>query len=136
MVYTPLADLGVPAQLAFPSMLGKDGFVQLGYRLIEIAAAHLVEVRDRPPYCSVPAEDRLVLTQQTLPEIGRASQDFIALFEERVQPYPTFGIGHPRGFGWISGGADPLAVFGSLLFATLNPNCIWGDQSATYMKRL
>jgi glutamate/tyrosine decarboxylase-like PLP-dependent enzyme len=115
-------------------MLGRDAFRELGYHLIELAAEHLYQVRERPPYRPVPQEDRLVLVQQPLPQDGVPAQEIVALFEERVRPYPTFGTGHPRGFGWITGGPDPMAVLGSLLGAALNPNCVGGDQSATYLE--
>jgi aromatic-L-amino-acid decarboxylase len=134
MTHPSLAEIGAPAQLASPSMLGQEAFVRLGYRLIEVVAAHLYQVRERPPYRPVPLEDRQALAQQTLPERGIDPQELIALFEEQVLPFSTFGIGHPRGFGWISGGSDPMAVLGALLAAALNPNCIGGDQSATYLE--
>lgn len=134
MTYLSLAEKGSRVALASPSMLEQEEFVQLGHRLIEMVADHLYQVRDRPPYRPVPEDDRQALTWQALPENGATVQEIVALIEERLQPYPTFGIGHPRGFGWIAGGADPLAVLGSLLSAALNPNCIGGDQSATYLE--
>src|SRR5947209_5480881 len=103
MTHPSLAEIGAPAQLASPSMLGQEAFVRLGYRLIEVVAAHLYQVRERPPYRPVPLEDRQALAQQELPERGIDPQELIALFEEQVLPFSTFGIGHPRGFGWISG---------------------------------
>ena len=123
------------AQLASLSMLERDEFLQLGYHLIELAAAHLYQVRQRPPYRPVPEEMRHELRLSPLPEVGVPAEEIAMLLEERVLPFPTFGIGHPRGFGWIAGGPDPLAVLGALLSAALNPNCIGGDQSATYLER-
>jgi aromatic-L-amino-acid/L-tryptophan decarboxylase len=123
-----------PLELTFPTMLGQEDFRHLGYALIDLVARHLYQVRLRSPYRPIPAEARQALELLPLPENGVRAEEIVAFFEERIQPYPTFGIGHPRGFGWIAGGPDPMAVLGSLLAAALNPNCIGGDQAATYVE--
>src|SRR6266700_819525 len=122
-----------PIEPTFPTMLGQEEFRHLGYALIDLVARHLYQVRLRSPYRPIPAEARQALELLPLPEHGVRAREIVAFFEERIQPYPPFGIGHPRGFGWIAGGPDPMAVLGSLLAAALNPNCIGGDQSATYL---
>ncbi len=121
-------------ELTFPTTLGQEEFCQLGYYLIDLVARHLYQVRLRSPYRPVSEETRQALELMPLPDNGVTAEEIVAFFEERIQPYPTFGTGHPRGFGWIAGGPDPMAVLGSLLAAALNPNCIGGDQSATYLE--
>ncbi len=106
----------------------------MGYSLLDLVAQHLYQVRLRSPYRPVSEEARQGLELLPLPENGVTAEEIVAFFEERIQPYPTFGTGHPRGFGWIAGGPDPMAVLGSLLAAALNPNCIGGDQSAIYLE--
>src|SRR6266566_3303194 len=123
-----------PIEPTFPTMPEQEEFRHLGYALIDLVARHLYQVRLRSPYRPIPAETRQALERLPLPENGVMAQEIVAFFEERIQPYPTFGIGHPRGFGWIAGGPDPMAVLGSLLAAALNPNCIGGDQAATYVE--
>src|SRR6266566_398139 len=123
-----------PIEPTFPTMPEQEEFRHLGYALIDLVARHLYQVRLRSPYRPVSAETRQALELLPLPENGVRAQEIVAFFEERIQPYPTFGIGHPRGFGWIAGGPDPMAVLGSLLAAALNPNCIGGDQAATYVE--
>ncbi len=120
-----------PIEPTFPTMPEQEEFRHLGYALIDLVARHLYQVRLRSPYRPIPAEARQALELLPLPEHGVRAKEIVAFFEERIQPYPTFGIGHPRGFGWIAGGPDPMAVLGSLLAAALNPNCIGGDQAAT-----
>jgi aromatic-L-amino-acid/L-tryptophan decarboxylase len=134
MGITPLTKDSSPIALTFPTMLGQEEFCQLGYYLIDRVARHLYQVRLCAPYRRVSEETRQVLELLPLPDNGVTAEEIVAFFEERIQPYPTFGIGHPRGFGWIAGGPDPMAVLGSLLAAALNPNCIGGDQSATYLE--
>ncbi len=134
MGITPLTTDPSPIELTFPTMLGQEEFRQLGYSLIDLVARHLYQVRLRPPYHPVSEEARQALVLLPLPDNGVRAEEIVAFFEERIQPYPTFGTGHPRGFGWITGGPDPMAVLGSLLAAALNPNCIGGDQSATYLE--
>src|SRR6266700_1503280 len=123
-----------PIEPTFPTMPEQEEFRHLGYALIDLVARHLYQVRLRSPYRPIPAEARQALELLPLPENGVRAREIVAFFEERIQPYPTFGIGHPRGFGWIAGGPDPMAVLGSLLAAALNPNCIGGDQAATYVE--
>ncbi len=123
-----------PLELTFPTMPEQEEFRHLGYALIDLVARHLYQVRLRSPYRPIPLEARQALELLPLPEHGVRAREIVAFFEERIQPYPTFGIGHPRGFGWIAGGPDPMAVLGSLLAAALNPNCIGGDQAATYVE--
>ncbi len=134
MGITPLAKDPSPLEPTFPTTLGQEEFRHLGYALIDLVARHLYQVRLRSPYRPVPAEARQALELLPLSEHGVRAEEIVAFFEERIQPYPTFGTGHPRGFGWIAGGPDPMAVLGSLLAAALNPNCIGGDQSATYLE--
>jgi aromatic-L-amino-acid decarboxylase len=123
-----------PLEPTFPTMPGQEEFRHLGYHLIDLVAQHLYQVRLRSPYRPVPQEIRQALELLPLPENRVRAQEIVAFFEERIQPYPTFGIGHPRGFGLVAGGSDPMAVLGSLLSAALNSNCIGGDQSATYLE--
>jgi aromatic-L-amino-acid decarboxylase len=123
-----------PIEPTFPTMPEQEEFRHLGYALIDLVVRHLYQVRLRSPYRPIPVETRQTLELLPLPVNGVRAQEIVAFFEERIQPYPTFGIGHPRGFGWIAGGPDPMAVLGSLLAAALNPNCIGGDQSATYVE--
>src|SRR2546430_53877 len=123
-----------PIEPTFPTMPEQEEFCHLGSALIDLVARHLYQVRLRSPYRPIPAEARQALELLPLPEQGVRAKEIVAFFEERIQPYPTFGIGHPRGFGWIAGGPDPMAVLGSLLAAALNPNCIGGDQAATYVE--
>ncbi len=134
MISTSLTQDPTPIELTFPPMLGQEEFRHLGYALIDLVARHLYQVRLRSPYRPVSAEARQALELVSLPENGVAAEEIVAFFEERIQPHPTFGTGHPRGFGWIAGGPDPMAVLGSLLASALNPNCIGGDQSATYLE--
>jgi len=133
MGITPLTKDPSSIELTFPTMLGQEEFRQLGYYLIDRVARHLYQVRLRSPYRPVSEKTRQALELLPLPDNGVTAEEIVAFFEERIQPYPTFGTGHPRGFGWIAGGPDPMAVLGSLLAAALNPNCIGGDQSATYL---
>ncbi len=132
MGITPLAKDSSPIELTFPTMLGQEEFRQVGYSLIDLVAQHLYQVRLRSPYRPVSEEARQALELLPLPENGVTAEEIVAFSEERIQPYPTFGTGHLRGFGWIAGGPDPMAVLGSRLSAALNPNCIGGDQSAIY----
>src|SRR5437868_8565744 len=134
MSITPLTGDPSAIELIFPTMPGQEEFRQLGYDLVGLVARHLYQVRLRPPYRPVPEEARRALELLPFPENGVRAREIVAFFKERIQPYPTFGIGHPRGFGWVAGGSDPLAVLGSLLSAALNANCMGGDQSATYLE--
>src|SRR5712692_9793015 len=120
--------------LASPSMLGQEEFLEVGHQLIELVATHLYQVRERPPYRPVPQETRQALAHAPLPAVGVPATEIVRLFEELVLPYPTFGTAHPLGLGWIAGGPDPLAVLATMLAAVLNPNCIGGDQAATYLE--
>src|SRR5205809_7160056 len=134
MSITPLTKDPSTLELSFPTMLGQEEFLHLGYSLIDLVARHLYQVRLRSPYRPIPAETRQTLELLPLPEHRVRAEEIVTFFEEHIQPYPTFGTGHPRGFGWIAGGPDPMAVLGSLLAAALNPNCIGGDQAATYLE--
>jgi glutamate/tyrosine decarboxylase-like PLP-dependent enzyme len=114
--------------------IDEERFCRLGYRLVDLAAHHLYHARERPPYRPLPDDIQHALTSLRLPEQGQAPDELLAFFTEYILPYSTFGIGHPKGFGWIAAGPDPMAVLGSLLCAALNPNALGGDQSATYLE--
>ena len=124
MSITPLTGDPSAIEVTFPTMPGQEEFRQLGYDLIDLVAQHLYQVRLRPPHRPVSEEARRALELLPLPESGVTAEEIVTFFEERIQPYPTFGIGHPRGFGLVAGGSDPMAVLGSLLSAALNANCI------------
>ncbi len=134
MSITPLTGDFSAIEVTFPTMPEQEEFRHLGYDLIDLVARHLYQVRLRPPHRPVSEEARWALELLPLPESGARAEEIVAFFEDRIQPYPTFGLGHPRGFGWVAGGSDPMAVLGSLLSAALNANCIGGDQSATYLE--
>lgn len=116
------------------AVLGQEAFRMTGYDLIDFVTSHLYHVRKRHPYRPVPEACKQTLMQLPLPLDGVPSEEIVALFEQLVVPNPTFGTGHPKGFAWIGGGPSPMGVLGSLLAATLNPNCVGGNQSATYVE--
>ena len=99
MIITSLTQGPSPLKPTFPTMLGQEEFCHLGYALIDLVARHLYQVRLRSTYCPVSAEASQALELLPLPEHGVRAKEIVAFFEERIQPYPTFGIGHPRGFG-------------------------------------
>src|SRR5438105_14896983 len=118
-----------PIELTFPGTPGQEEFRQLGYDLIDLVAQHLYQVRLRPPYRPVSEEARRALELLPLPENGVRAEEIVAFFEERIQPYPTFGLGHPRGFGWVAGAPDPMAVLGSLPCPPLHATRLGGATS-------
>ncbi len=126
--------MGVVSRPDQETGLNREDFCQLGHQLIDLVAEHLYHVRARAPYSPVPASIQEILTTLPLPIEGQSIDEVMATVTHYVLPYATFGIGHPRSFGYVAGGVDSLAVLGTLLAAALNPNAIGGDQAATYLE--
>lgn len=112
----------------------RESFTALCEQCTGLIAHHLYQARERPPYRALPLSTKEAILSLTLPEDGAAPEQIVEVFRELILPYPTFGTGHPKAFGFVAGGADHMAILGSLLAAALNPNCVGGDQSSTYLE--
>ena len=66
----------------------------------------------------------------TVPEAGRSAEEILALLDEVGSP-ATIATAGPRYFGFVTGGALPIAVAASWLFAAWDQNIALGVMSPT-----
>jgi aromatic-L-amino-acid decarboxylase len=111
-----------------------ETFRQLGYRAVDLAAAHLAGVRERPVFTPMLPDERQALLDQEFPEAGVSPDAILDRFAEAILPYPM-GNGHPRFFGWVNTPPSPIGAIAEFLAAAMGPSCAGGDHAATYLER-
>lgn len=115
-------------------MLDPDTFRALGYQAVDMAVAHLAEMRESPVFQPMAPEARLALLEQPLPHTGTAPDAILEQFAANILPYPM-GNGHPRFFGWVNSPPAPMGILADLLAAAMGPSCAGGDHAASYLER-
>jgi aromatic-L-amino-acid decarboxylase len=121
-------------ELSAPPALDIEEFRRLGYRAVDLAAAHLAGLRDRPVFAPMTAEERRALLELPLGEGGASPDALLDFVAEGIAPH-SMGNGHPRFFGWVNSPPAPMGVLAELLAAALNPSCAGGDHAAIYLER-
>jgi len=105
----------------------------LGHRMMDDMIDHLAGLRDGLVWRKMPPEVRATF-KQALPTQGA---DLTALYENfsaNVKPYVT-GNTHPRFFGWVHGGGNPVSMLAELLAGAMNANCGGRDHSGIAVER-
>ena len=111
-----------------------DTFRQLGYRAVDLAAAHLAGMRQRAVFTPMLPDDRRTLLEQPFPDGGVDPEVILDQFAEWVLPHPM-GNGHPRFFGWVNSPPSPIGAVAELLAGAMGPSCAGGDHAAIYLER-
>jgi aromatic-L-amino-acid decarboxylase len=107
---------------------------RVGYQVIDLIAAYLEHLPDRPVFRPVPEGLAHQFLSTPAPVTGVDADAIMAEFRDTVAPYP-FGNGHPRFWGWVN---SPPVVIGALaeaLAAAMNPSCAGGNHAAIYVER-
>jgi glutamate/tyrosine decarboxylase-like PLP-dependent enzyme len=105
----------------------------LGHRMMDDMIDHLAGLRDGPVWRKMPPEVRASF-KKPLPVAGA---DLTALYEDfaaSIKPYVT-GNTHPRFFGWVHGGGNPVSMLAELLAGAMNANCGGRDHSGIAVER-
>ncbi len=116
-----------------PPALDVEEFRRLGYRAVDLAAAHLAGVPARPVYQRMTPDERRDLLDEPLSEGGLPPDALLDLVAARVLTHPM-GNGHPRFFGWVNSPPAPIGVLAELLAAALNASTAGGDHAAVYVE--
>ncbi len=116
-----------------PLGLDLEEFRRLGYRAVDLAAAHLQAVRNGPVFVPMPMIERERMLGMDLPEAQSAPEAILDDFQREIQPYPM-GNGNPRFFGWVNSPPAPIAVIADLLASAMDPSCAGGNHSAIYLE--
>lgn len=111
-----------------------DTFRQLGYRAVDLAAAHLAGMRQRAVFTPMLPDDRRTLLEQPFPDGGVDPEVILDQLAEWVLPHPM-GNGHPRFFGWVNSPPSPIGAVAELLAGAMGPSCAGGDHAAIYLER-
>ncbi len=105
----------------------------LGHRMMDDMIDHLAGLRDGPVWRKMPPEVRANF-KKPLPASGA---DLTALYEDfttNIKPYVT-GNTHPRFFGWVHGGGNPVSMLAEFLAGAMNANCGGRDHSGIAVER-
>jgi glutamate/tyrosine decarboxylase-like PLP-dependent enzyme len=113
--------------------LEADEFRRLGHLAVELAAEHMFGMRDRAVFTPMTSAERLAIMRVELPDAGLPPQRVLDFMRDRIMPHPM-GNGHPRFFGWANPPPSALGVISDLIAAAMNPSCVGGDHSATYVE--
>src|SRR4051812_6665703 len=117
-----------------PLALDAAEFARLGNRAVEIAAAHLGGIAERPVFRPMSPEARESLLDLPLPEQSVSPDTILDTFRDAILPWPM-GNGHPRFFGWVNSPPAPMGAIAELLAAAFDPSCAGGDHAAIYLER-
>lgn len=107
---------------------------RVGSRVVDLIAAHLTGLRDRPAFRPVPAELASAFAAASMPAEGSSPEAILEEFSRTIDPHP-FGNGHPRFFGWVNSPPAVFGVFGEALAAAMDPSCAGGNHAAIYVER-
>src|SRR5689334_13535828 len=83
---------------------------RIGYRVVDLIAAHLTGLPERPVFSPVPEKLRDQLLTTPPPYEGESPDSILDSFAETVEPYP-FGNGHPRFYGWVNSPPVVMGIF-------------------------
>jgi glutamate/tyrosine decarboxylase-like PLP-dependent enzyme len=117
-----------------PFTWSSDEIRRVGYRVVDLVAAHLTELPDRPVFRPVPAALAADLLAGPLPQHGQSADAILDRFLMEIDPYP-FGNGHPRYYAWVNSPPAPIGIFADALAATLNPSVAGGNHAAVWIER-
>src|SRR3954466_10094111 len=93
---------------------------RIGYRVVDLIAAHITELPQRPVFRPYPEELSAALLGAPPPEEGSSPDAILDDFLEQVEPYP-FGNGSPRFYAWVNSPPQVMGIFAEALAATMNP---------------
>jgi len=107
---------------------------EVGYRAVDLIAAHVAGIRETPVFQPVPLEivDRF-LGPDTAPSSGEDADAILDDIADHVLIYP-FGNGHPRFYAWVNPPSTPIGIFGDAIAAAVNPSVAGGNHAATYVE--
>ena len=111
-----------------------DEIKRVGYRVVDMIAAHLTALPQEPVFRPFPPEAAARFLDAKLPEPGDEVDGILSDFARDIEPFP-FGNGHPRFFGWVNSPPVVLGVFAEALAAAMNPSCAGGNHAAVYVER-
>ncbi len=106
---------------------------KLGHRMMDDMIDHLAGLRDSPVWRPMPDAVRAEF-KTPLPAQGTDLASLYETFTADVRPYVT-GNTHPRFFGWVHGGGNPVSMLAELLAGGMNANCGGRDHVGIVMER-
>jgi glutamate/tyrosine decarboxylase-like PLP-dependent enzyme len=106
---------------------------RVGRSVVDLIAAHLTDLPDRPVFRPVPGDLASAFLQTPVPEAGQEPDRILKDFAAMVERYP-FGNGHPRFFGWVNSPPAVMGIFAEALAAMMNPSVAGGNHAAVYVE--
>jgi len=107
---------------------------RVGYQVIDLIAAYLDHLPDRPVFRPVPESLAHQFLSTPAPVTGVDPDRILAEFRDTVAAYP-FGNGHPRFWAWVNSPPVVIGVLAEALAAAMNPSCAGGNHAAIYVER-
>jgi len=104
------------------------------YNLLDSLLNFIQSVRDRPVWQPIPADVRITLESQLLPEQSQSLSDVCQYIFRYILPY-SLGNTHPRFWGWVMGEGTLGGVLADMITATTNSNTGGRTQSFVLIER-
>ena len=105
----------------------------LGHQMMDDMIDHLSTIATQPVWQKMPDDVRAHFTTP-LPASGANLLEIYDDFSKNIKPYAT-GNTHPRFFGWVHGGGNPISMLAELLAGALNANCGGRDHAGIAVER-
>jgi aromatic-L-amino-acid decarboxylase len=110
-----------------------DQLRALGHRMMDDMIDHLANIRAVPVWQEMPGAIRSSF-KTPLPQQAADPSQLYKTFTETIKPYVT-GNTHPRFFGWVHGGGNPVSMLAELLAGAMNANCGGRDHVGIAVER-
>jgi aromatic-L-amino-acid/L-tryptophan decarboxylase len=107
---------------------------RVGHRAVDLIAAHLTQLPDRPVFRPVPEPLTRALLTTPIPQHGESPDEILDRFAADIDPYP-FGNGHPRFYAWVNSPPAPIGIVADALAAAMNPSVAGGNHAAVWIER-
>lgn len=103
----------------------------LTHQIVSDAVAYLRDVRQRPPWQSMPPEVRQAFSER-LPHAPSGLSEVYRSVTENLMPYPMGNI-HPRFWSWYMGSSNLTGALGDFLAAVQGSNLGGGNHAAALL---
>src|SRR5688500_5144970 len=105
-----------------PLEINKEEFQKIGYRLIDLIAEFVGNIREVPVTTGeTPTQIRKLIGDNDFPETGSSITELFSKASELLLKHSLFNS-HPKFLGYITGSPAPIGALADMLAAIVNAN--------------